>query len=62
MRITLLLIFTAAALPGQEGHGVTPADIQRGGEIFLSNCARCHGPDGDALAGVNLASNRFRRA
>ena len=62
MRLTLFLILTVFPVAGQEGHGVTPADIQRGGEIFLSNCASCHGPDGDAIAGVNLASNRFRRA
>lgn len=50
------------ALWAQEGHGVTLADIQRGGQIFLTNCARCHGPDGDAVSGVDLASNKFRRA
>lgn len=41
---------------------MTPADIQRGGQIFLTNCASCHGPNGDAIAGVDLWSNKFRRA
>jgi cytochrome c oxidase cbb3-type subunit III len=43
-------------------HGVTPADIERGGQTFLSTCAVCHGPDGDTIAGVNLASGTFRHA
>jgi len=61
MRLSVLLL---AALPllAQEGHGVTPADIERGGLLFLTNCAICHGPDGDGVSGVDLASNHFRRA
>ncbi|HZL57741.1 MAG TPA: c-type cytochrome, partial [Bryobacteraceae bacterium] len=63
MRIPiLLLLLTAGSLTAQDGHGLTPAEIQRGGELFLANCAVCHGPDGDAIASVDLASNRFRRA
>ncbi len=59
------LFFACAAtsvLAAQEGHGVTPADIRAGGEIFLSKCASCHGADGDGISGVNLGSNRFRHA
>lgn len=63
MRIGIaLLLFAALPLLGQDDHGLTPADIERGGQIFLSNCASCHGPDGDGISGVNLASNKFRRA
>jgi cytochrome c oxidase cbb3-type subunit 3 len=51
---------TAANLGAQDEHGVTPADIERGGQTFLSSCAVCHGPDGDTIAGVNLASGTFR--
>ena len=58
----VFLVLVAFALPAQEGHGVTTADIQRGGQIFLTSCATCHGPNGDLVSGVNLASNRFRRA
>ena len=46
----------------QDEHGVTPADIERGGQTFLASCASCHGPNGDSVAGVNLASGTFRRA
>jgi putative heme-binding domain-containing protein len=46
----------------EAGHGVTPADVERGGQIFMLSCASCHGPNGDTVAGVNLASGSFRRA
>jgi putative heme-binding domain-containing protein len=46
----------------QEEHGVTPLDLERGGRIYLSNCASCHGPNGDGITGVNLFSGRFRKA
>src|SRR5687767_11734207 len=42
-------------------HGVSPADLERGGQIFLSSCAVCHGPDGDLITGVDLGSGTFRR-
>jgi len=42
-------------------HGMTPVDIERGGQIFLASCAVCHGPDGDAIAGTDLSSGNFRR-
>jgi len=45
-----------------EEHGVTPQQIQRGEQIFLSNCANCHGPDGNSIPGVDLASGKFRHA
>src|ERR1043166_6945791 len=61
-RFCVLVIMIAGAAPAaaQDEHGVTPADIERGGQTFLSSCAVCHGPDGDAIAGTNLASGTFR--
>lgn len=60
----LLVTLTAVggALHAQEGHGVTPFDLERGGQLFLSNCASCHGPNGDGVTGVNLFSGKFRKA
>jgi len=58
----LILVFAAFGAQAQEGHGVTTADIQRGAQIFFTSCASCHGPNGDLIPGVNIASNRFRRA
>jgi putative heme-binding domain-containing protein len=39
-----------------------PADIQYGSRIYTAQCALCHGPTGDLIAGVDLGSGRFRRA
>jgi putative heme-binding domain-containing protein len=48
---------------GQEpSHGVTPAELERGGQIYLASCASCHGQNGDTLPTVDLASGSFRRA
>jgi putative heme-binding domain-containing protein len=56
----------AGVIAGQgviaQDHGVTPADIERGGQMYLSGCATCHGPDGDGVAGANLTTGTFRRA
>ena len=35
---------------------------RRRGPAFQSSCARCHGPDGDGVAGVNFSRGQFRRA
>ncbi len=51
---------TAGALLAQ--HGYTPADIEEGQRLYGANCAQCHGPDGDALPGADLAHGKFRRA
>jgi len=62
LRAAVWLLTATSSLYAQESHGATPADIQRGAQIFLTNCARCHGQDGDAITNVNLFSNRFRGA
>lgn len=38
------------------------ADIERGARVYETNCALCHGPNGDGVVNVNLRSGRFRRA
>lgn len=60
--VALLTISGSVGVQAQDEHGVTPADIERGGQTFLASCAVCHGPDGDTIAGVNLASGTFRHA
>jgi putative heme-binding domain-containing protein len=59
---TTLVVLAPAARAQDPGHGATPADIERGGQTFMLSCASCHGPNGDTVAGVNLASGSFRRA
>jgi len=58
-------LFTLTAIGGAiraQEHGVTPIDLERGGQLFLSNCTSCHGPNGDGVTGVNLFSGKFRKA
>jgi putative heme-binding domain-containing protein len=37
------------------------ADVEAGFNLYNSNCITCHGSNGDAIAGVNLRTNQFRR-
>jgi putative heme-binding domain-containing protein len=43
-------------------HGYTPADVEEGEQLFIENCAICHGPEGDAVPDVELARGNFRHA
>jgi putative heme-binding domain-containing protein len=52
------VVFAAGGLLAQ--HGYTPGDVEEGEHIFIGNCAICHGPEGDAVPRVNLASGKFR--
>lgn len=55
-----LVVLAGAASPAQE-HSYAPADIQAGQGLYQGNCAGCHGPSGDAVAGAELGTGRFRR-
>lgn len=39
----------------------TASDLVDGERAFRSNCANCHGPDGDQITGIDLGRGRFRR-
>jgi putative heme-binding domain-containing protein len=54
------LVMTAGALLAQRSY--TPGEVQDGLRLFLVNCAACHGPEGDAVPGVDLGHGKFRRA
>jgi putative heme-binding domain-containing protein len=60
------LIFAAAIVsaagPLLAQRELTAGDIEDGGQLFQANCATCHGPDGDAVPGVDLGHGQFRRA
>jgi putative heme-binding domain-containing protein len=62
IRYLICALFTIATLSAQEGHGYTTADIESGSQLFLANCANCHGPDGNAIPGIDLSTGRYRRA
>src|SRR5687767_4134041 len=66
----ILIVMSAAAIATglaagpavtAQDHGVTPADMERGGQAYLASCATCHGLDGDGVAGANLTTGTFRR-
>jgi cytochrome c oxidase cbb3-type subunit III len=59
MRLTGLILIVA---PLVAQHEPTPADLVQGERLFLANCATCHGPEGDAVFGVDLAHGEFRQA
>src|SRR5258708_25182972 len=54
------LVVAAGALLAQRSY--SPGDVQDGQRLFLANCAACHGPEGDAVPGVDLGHGKFQRA
>jgi mono/diheme cytochrome c family protein len=52
--VVLAQVMTAAVASMVAQHGYSPAEIAEGGRLFQSSCARCHGADGDAVAGMNF--------
>lgn len=59
-RVALALAFTLAAGVAQAQHE-TALDVQDGARAFRQQCANCHGPDGDLIAGIDLTRGQFRR-
>jgi putative heme-binding domain-containing protein len=60
--VVILAALPAGASGRQLENGVTPADLERGEQAFLSACASCHGTSGDAVANVTLTAGTYRRA
>jgi cytochrome c oxidase cbb3-type subunit III len=63
--LVLVLAWTSGDLIGKlqlQDHQYGAADIQVGARVYASQCALCHGPNGDAVAAVNLRRGQFRRA
>ena len=61
--IVASIFLTAAVVsagPALAQHA-TANDIADGERAFSANCANCHGPDGDLIAGINLGRGLFRR-
>jgi putative heme-binding domain-containing protein len=49
---------TAQDHPGQ----YSAQDIETGSRLYADQCALCHGPNGDAVAGADLRRGQFRRS
>jgi putative heme-binding domain-containing protein len=61
----LLLLIAATLLtarPTVAQNDYTAAEIEEGGRMFVTNCAQCHGVEGEAVPGVDLGHGQFRRA
>ena len=59
--LNLAVVGTLAfATPAGAQHE-TSSDIADGERAFASNCANCHGPDGDLIPGIDLGRGLFRR-
>lgn len=56
-----VLLLGSGPLAAQE-HSYAPSDIENGRGLYQANCLGCHGDNGTAVEGANLASGRFRRA
>jgi putative heme-binding domain-containing protein len=57
--VTLFLLAGASSLFAQQ---YTAADVEIGRQLFTNNCISCHGPEGDAVQGVDLGHGHFRLA
>src|SRR5215467_8016492 len=57
-----LLAALSVSLSAQDLHpsDYPKADIEYGSRIYAAQCATCHLPTGDGIAGVNLRSGKFR--
>jgi putative heme-binding domain-containing protein len=58
----LVLLPAAALLAQTQDHQYSSADIEAGSRLYVAQCALCHGPNGEAVAGINLRRGQFRRA
>ena len=59
---TLVSIMAAVTLPALGQHEYTESEIEAGKQQYAINCGRCHGPDGDNIAGADIGHGQFRRA
>lgn len=68
MCVTLFLALTAMAQVDPEyvipkkNPFAAPADVKNGQQLFMGQCARCHGPKGEGGRGAVLAQPRLRHA
>ena len=42
-------------------HEATPGDISDGQRLFRASCAICHGPEGNAVPGIDFGHGKFRQ-
>jgi putative heme-binding domain-containing protein len=57
--VAIGVLWAVAQAAAQE---YAPADIAQGSRLYAAQCATCHGATGDAVAGVDFRSGKFRHA
>ena len=58
--VAAALVVASSARPAAQQYRQT--DIDNGAKLYGGQCATCHGPNGDSIGGVDVGSNKFRRA
>jgi putative heme-binding domain-containing protein len=58
------LLFLAVLPASSQDHvgQYSQSEIDQGARLYAANCRLCHGPNGDAIASIDLRSGRFRHA
>lgn len=51
-----------ATAQGSQDHQYTSQDIEAGSKVYSSQCALCHGVNGDTVNGIDLRRGKFRRS
>src|SRR6266436_9039242 len=60
IKTCILALAVSPLLVAQQIH--ISGETEDGKRLFVANCTPCHGPDGDAIAGVDFGHGKFRRA
>src|SRR6516162_8833537 len=53
------LTLAAGSVLGQSA--LIPGDVEDGRRLFRANCAICHGPEGNAVPGIDFNHGKFMR-
>jgi putative heme-binding domain-containing protein len=59
MIFAVLACFFCAAPAMAQDHMYSAEQIQQGYRLYTAQCQLCHGPNGDGIAGINLARQQF---
>lgn len=62
--LALLVLVAFGGAPRAQDHPgqYSQADIDIGARVYNTQCAQCHGPNGDQVSGIDLRRGQFRRA